>query len=128
MQREMPTADDRKRGRTLDFKEAVVLNPSNPTLQGEVDDKYQYSCDTKDNRVHGWISSESKVGFWVIRPSDEFQGGGPLKRDLTSHASSTSLAVCPLHLHIHRLNIITNEINTSLLADVFEQPLCWCHS
>ncbi|XP_047973030.1 rhamnogalacturonate lyase B-like isoform X2 [Salvia hispanica] len=94
MQREMPSANDRKRGRTLDFKEAVVLeNPGNPALQGEVDDKYQYSCNTKDNRVHGWISSESKVGFWVIRPSDEFQGGGPLKRDLTSHASSTSLAM-----------------------------------
>ncbi|XP_042038451.1 rhamnogalacturonate lyase B-like [Salvia splendens] len=58
----MPIANDRKRGRTLDFKEAVVLeNPGNLALQGEVDDKYQYSCNTKDNRVHGWISSESKM-------------------------------------------------------------------
>lgn len=64
-------------------------------MNTQVDDKYQYSCDNKDNRVHGWISSKSnpQIGFWVITPSDEFRAGGPVKQDLTSHASSTSLAV-----------------------------------
>ncbi|KAL1566777.1 rhamnogalacturonan endolyase [Salvia divinorum] len=92
----MPTEMDLKTGQHLGYKEAVLItNSSNPQLRGEVDDKYQYSCDNKDNRVHGWISSKSnpQIGFWVIMPSDEFRAGGPVKQDLTSHASSTSLAI-----------------------------------
>ena len=59
----------------------------------QVDDKYQYSCDNKDIRVHGWISSIPHVGFWQITPSDEFRSGGPLKQSLTSHVGPTTLAV-----------------------------------
>lgn len=59
----------------------------------KVDDKYQYSCDNKDNHVHGWISSDPHIGFWVITPSDEFRSGAPVKTDLTSHAGPISLAV-----------------------------------
>ncbi|EYU45811.1 hypothetical protein MIMGU_mgv1a0225582mg, partial [Erythranthe guttata] len=92
-QRIMPTENDRIIGQTLDYGEAVLLtNPVNPKLRGEVDDKYQYSCDNKDNRVHGWISSDKRIGFWVITPSDEFRAGGPFKPDLTSHAGPTALA------------------------------------
>lgn len=60
-----------------------------------MDDKYQYSCENKDNRVHGWISEDPPVGFWVITPSDEFRAGGPLKQDLTSHVGPTALSVSP---------------------------------
>lgn len=70
----------------------------------QVDDKYQYSCENKDNRVHGWISSDNTVGFWVITPSDEFRTGGPLKQDLTSHVGPTSLAVSHIkHQNIQKL-------------------------
>ncbi|KAG6397670.1 hypothetical protein SASPL_143840 [Salvia splendens] len=58
-----------------------------------VDDKYQYSCDNKDNHVHRWIGSRPQVGFWVVTPSDEFRPSGTMKADLTSHVGSTSLAV-----------------------------------
>ncbi|XP_042015515.1 probable rhamnogalacturonate lyase B isoform X2 [Salvia splendens] len=93
-QRVMPTSMDRKGCHNLDYREAVLLtNSSNPLLRGEVDDKYQYSCENKDNHVHGWISSNPHIGFWVITPSDEFRAGGPIKQDLTSHATSTSLAI-----------------------------------
>ncbi|XP_059624760.1 probable rhamnogalacturonate lyase B isoform X4 [Cornus florida] len=93
-QRIMPTDQDRYSGKTLDYKEAVLLtNPKNPDLKGEVDDKYQYSSNNKDNRVHGWISSNPRVGFWVITPSDEFRAGGPLKQELTSHVGPTTLAM-----------------------------------
>ncbi|XP_057807279.1 probable rhamnogalacturonate lyase B isoform X2 [Salvia miltiorrhiza] len=93
-QRIMPSERDRKVGDKLDYKEAVLItHPSNPRLRGEVDDKYQYSCDNKDNHVHGWISSDNpRIGFWVVMPGDEFRGGGPIKQDLTSHAGTTSLA------------------------------------
>ncbi|KAF5943607.1 hypothetical protein HYC85_017684 [Camellia sinensis] len=62
-------------------------------LHLKVDDKYQYSCDDKDNRVHGWICSNPAVGFWMITPSDEFRTGGPVKQDLTSHVGPTTLSM-----------------------------------
>ncbi|XP_047054495.1 probable rhamnogalacturonate lyase B isoform X1 [Lolium rigidum] len=95
-QRIMPMPDDRlpPRGRQLAYPEAVLLvDPINPKLKGEVDDKYQYSCEDQYNNVHGWISSDPPIGFWQITPSDEFRTGGPLKQNLTSHVGPTMLAM-----------------------------------
>ncbi|PRQ20941.1 putative rhamnogalacturonan endolyase [Rosa chinensis] len=95
-QRYMPLPDDRlpPRGQPLAYPEAVLLvNPIEPDLKGEVDDKYQYSCDNKDSRVHGWICTDPPVGFWQITPSNEFRSGGPVKQNLTSHVGPTTLAV-----------------------------------
>ncbi|GMN40188.1 hypothetical protein TIFTF001_009413 [Ficus carica] len=100
-QRKMPLPDDRSppRGQALAYPEAVLLvNPVEPEFKGEkVDDKYQYSCENKDIKVHGWISMEpnnnNNVGFWIITPSDEFRSGGPLKQNLTSHVGPTALSV-----------------------------------
>ncbi|KAI9111331.1 hypothetical protein K1719_017021 [Acacia pycnantha] len=100
-QRYMPTMRDRKRGKTLDYPEAVLLtNPSNETFKGEVDDKYQYILQNKDNRVHGWISinSDAAMGFWIITPSNEFRNGGPFKQDLTSHVGPFALS---MYMSIH---------------------------
>ncbi|URD74020.1 Rhamnogalacturonate lyase [Musa troglodytarum] len=94
-QRIMPMPEDREAGRSqkLGYSEAVRLtNPINAALRGEVDDKYQYSSENKDSLVHGWISSDPSVGFWVITPSNEFKSGGPVKQDLTSHVGPTCLA------------------------------------
>ncbi|XBH60557.1 hypothetical protein VPH35_115143 [Triticum aestivum] len=102
IQRYMPGAADRDAPRAvpLAYKEAVLLvHPSEPQFAGEVDDKYQYSMDNKDNRVHGWIAGaggdgdQVPVGFWVVTPSNEFKSGGPLKRELTSHIGPTSLTM-----------------------------------
>lgn len=76
----------------------------------QVDDKYQYSCDNKDNYVHGWISSHPHIGFWVITPSDEFRGGGPMKTDLTSHVGPVSLAVRTMHSISMSTSRISNNI------------------
>ncbi|KAF7126689.1 hypothetical protein RHSIM_Rhsim11G0179800 [Rhododendron simsii] len=95
----MPLPDDRDfpKGQPLPVKEAVLLvDPIEPEFKGQVDDKYQYSCDNKDLCVHGWISMKSPdsppVGFWQITPSDEFRTGGPLKQNLSSHVGPTCLA------------------------------------
>ncbi|XVF61481.1 hypothetical protein PTKIN_Ptkin08bG0133100 [Pterospermum kingtungense] len=95
-QRTMPRFDDRNdtHSQVLAFKEAVVLsNPSEPEFKGQVDDKYQYSLENKDNKLHGWISDEDAVGFWVITPSNEFRTGGPHKQDLTSHVGPIALSM-----------------------------------
>ncbi|CAD6258466.1 unnamed protein product [Miscanthus lutarioriparius] len=109
-QRFMPSEADRDapRGAPLACKEAVLLaDPVEPQFKGEVNDKYQYSIDNKHNAVHGWISSSSHMGFWVITPSNEFKSGGPMKRELTSHVGPTSLAVF-LGTHYVGDNIVLN--------------------
>ncbi|KAI3460079.1 hypothetical protein Pfo_016742 [Paulownia fortunei] len=95
-QRYMPLPDDRLpgRGQPLDYPEAVLLvNPVEPEFKGEVDDKYQYSGENKNVKVHGWICEDPSVGFWQIMPSNEFRTGGPLKQDLTSHVGPITLAM-----------------------------------
>ncbi|KAJ4836293.1 hypothetical protein Tsubulata_008025 [Turnera subulata] len=58
-QRIMPMPDDRASGQPLAYPEAVLLTrPIDSRLRGEVDDKYQYSCEDKDNKVHGWITDD----------------------------------------------------------------------
>ncbi|XP_021972443.1 rhamnogalacturonate lyase B isoform X2 [Helianthus annuus] len=94
--RYMPSPNDRSpnRGKPLAYPEAVLLvNPVEPEFKGEVDDKYQYSCETEDLKIHGWISTDPPVGFWQITPSNEFRTGGPTKQDLTSHVGPTNLAM-----------------------------------
>ncbi|KAG6608125.1 Transcription initiation factor IIA subunit 2, partial [Cucurbita argyrosperma subsp. sororia] len=95
-QRFMPLPDDRKppRGVALEYPEAVLLvDPIEPEFKGEVDDKYQYGCESKDTRVHGWISNDPPIGIWQITASEEYRSGGPLKQVLTSHVGPTSLTV-----------------------------------
>ncbi|XP_027150047.1 probable rhamnogalacturonate lyase B isoform X2 [Coffea eugenioides] len=95
-QRYIPLPDDRlpPRGEELAFPEAVrLVDPIEPEFKGEVDDKYEYSCENKDNQVHGFICLEPPVGFWQITPSNEFRTGGPTKQDLTSHVNPTTLAM-----------------------------------
>ncbi|KAF8706458.1 hypothetical protein HU200_030731 [Digitaria exilis] len=127
IQRYMPSAADRDapHAAPLAYKEAVVIvNPVEPRFKGEVDDKYEYSLDNKDNVVHGWISSShpDPMGFWVITPSNEFKSGGPMKRELTSHVGPTSLT---MFLGTHYigsdivLNINDGEYWKKVLGPVF---------
>ncbi|KAL5559927.1 hypothetical protein UlMin_036138 [Ulmus minor] len=93
--RNMPLPEDRlpPRAQELAYPEAVrLLDPSQPEFKGEVDDKYEYSCDDQDSKVHGWICTKPGVGFWLITPTNEFRAGGPLKQNLTSHVGPTTLS------------------------------------
>lgn len=114
-QRTMPTSQDHDRGQTLDYREAVLLtNPSNPDLKGEVSDKYQYSDDSENIRLHGWISKNPHVGFWMIRPSYEFRTCGPLKQELTSHVGPTTLSA-----------FMTNHYSGKDVTTVFSDGESW---
>ncbi|XP_042065102.1 probable rhamnogalacturonate lyase B isoform X2 [Salvia splendens] len=116
-QRVMPMPEDLLpgRGKTLIVPESVLLvNPINPDLKGEVDDKYQYSMENKDGGVHGWISSNPSVGFWIIFPSHEFRNGGPTKQNLTCHTGPTCLAM------LHGSHYIGND-----MVAHFEQGEVW---
>ncbi|CAL5378396.1 unnamed protein product [Camellia sinensis] len=78
--------------RCLDIPAVDWILQYDPPDEPKVDDKYQYSTEDKDNRVHGWICFDPPVGFWQITPSNEFRTGGPFKQDLTSHVNPTTLA------------------------------------
>ncbi|CAL1395543.1 unnamed protein product [Linum trigynum] len=97
-QRPMPLPEDRvpPRGQPLAYPEAVLLvDPIEPQFKGEVDDKYEYSMENRDIKVHGWMGKDpsSSVGFWQITPTSEFRSAGPLKQFLSSHDGPTCLAV-----------------------------------
>ncbi|URD72290.1 Rhamnogalacturonate lyase [Musa troglodytarum] len=95
-QRIMPMPDDRRNVRSLKlgYPEAIRLtDPINAALRREVIRVFQHLNLPKDSMVHGWISSDPPIGFWLITPSNEFKTGGPLKQDLTSHVGPTALAM-----------------------------------
>ncbi|KAL8141244.1 hypothetical protein V2J09_007265 [Rumex salicifolius] len=95
-QRKMPLPEDRMKGRgqELAYPEAVkLINPIDAEFKGEVDDKYQYSDESHNIRVHGWRSNDPPMGFWQITPSYEFRTGGPNKQFLTSHVGPSLLAM-----------------------------------
>jgi rhamnogalacturonan endolyase len=84
IQRYMPSAADRDepRGTPLAYKEAVLLvNPQEPQFKGEVDDKYEYSMDNKDNAVHGWITGggghPSPMGSGSSLPATSSRAAAP---------------------------------------------------
>ncbi|EEF43850.1 hypothetical protein RCOM_0903910 [Ricinus communis] len=94
-QRIMPMPEDLLPGRDKQLivpESFLLVNPINPDIGGEVDDKYQYSVDNKDGGIHGWISSDPIVGFWIIFPSHEDRNGGPTKQNLTAHTGPYCLA------------------------------------
>ncbi|XP_077215008.1 uncharacterized protein LOC143849729 [Tasmannia lanceolata] len=129
-QRVMPMPDDRLPGRCqpLAYPEAVLLtNPINPDLKGEVDDKYQYSIENKDNKVHGWICFDPPVGFWQITPSDEFRSGGPVKQNLTSHVGPTTLAMF-LSAHYSGEDLVPKFRNGEQWKKVFGPVLIYLNS
>ncbi|CAN1859721.1 Rhamnogalacturonate lyase [Linum perenne] len=106
-QRIMPTPEDLLpgRGKQLVVPESVLLvNPINPDLKGEVDDKYQYSMNNEESGVTGWISSGPFIGFWIIFPSHEFRSGGPTKQNLTLHTGPACLAM------FHGMDYIGDEM------------------
>ncbi|KAJ8450266.1 hypothetical protein Cgig2_004723 [Carnegiea gigantea] len=94
--REMPVPEDRipPKAEQLAYPEAMkLIDPQNPDFKGEVDDKYQYSMESQDIKVHGWICKDPPTGFWQITPSYEFRSGGPNKQFLTSHVGPSTLAM-----------------------------------
>ena len=79
----------------------------------QVDDKYLFSSDNIDNKVHGWVSNDKvPIGFWMITPSNEFRTGGPIKQDLTSHTGPILLSVSSLFYN--SINFETKYYSTML--------------
>ena len=53
--------------------------------------KYDYSADFGAVDAWGWSSTTRNIGVWMTVPSREYYPGGPLKRELTGHATPVLL-------------------------------------
>lgn len=63
---------------------------------GSVYTKYDYAAFQKDDYVHGMMGDH--VGLWMITPSVEWLNGGPMRQDLTVHATNTT-PIALRHFH-----------------------------
>lgn len=63
---------------------------------GSIYTKYDYAAFQKDDYVHGMMGDH--VGLWMITPSVEWLNGGPMRQDLTVHATNTT-PIALRHLH-----------------------------
>lgn len=63
---------------------------------GSIYTKYDYATFQKDDYVHGMMGDH--VGLWMITPSVEWLNGGPMRQDLTVHATNTT-PIALRHFH-----------------------------
>lgn len=82
-QRLMPTGYDWDHGVQMNLKEARRMTTG--IHKGEVEHKYDYSAALAETPAYGWYGTKSRVGLWLINPSQEYIGGGPTKVELTGH-------------------------------------------
>jgi rhamnogalacturonan endolyase len=78
---EMPPANTPTQ--MLGPKESLMFTEG--PFKGMVTDKYHFFVDAGDHFVHGWISTQKRIGCWVVYGSTESQNGGPTKQHNTAH-------------------------------------------
>jgi rhamnogalacturonan endolyase len=79
----MPTGEDWDRGTPLNLKEARRLTTGRDA--GRAEHKYDYSAILSEVPAYGWLSTEKRIGLWLINSSMEYMAGGPTKVELTGH-------------------------------------------
>lgn len=87
-QRYMPEYNDlaNQNSQQLLFNEArQLMRPHNEGFDWEVDQKYNYMLDMREQLVYGWVTNDTtRVGLWLVNPyKHEYAPGGVLKQDLT---------------------------------------------
>lgn len=82
-QRLMPSGYDWDHGAPLNLKEARRMTTG--VHKGEAEHKYDYSAGLAETPAYGWYGTKSRLGLWLINPSQEYIAGGPTKVELTGH-------------------------------------------
>lgn len=60
-----------------------------PAMNGN---RYTFVGSWFDHRSYGWASPSKQVGFWLINPSVEYVGSGPIKTDFLTHRDTNAAA------------------------------------
>ena len=98
-QRQMASADDWVKGTQLNLQEARRLNGG--IRKGEVEHKYDYTMLFSRTPAWGWSGTRRKIGLFVVNPSIEYLGGGPVSLDYGGHIDvKASLPADPTLLFI----------------------------
>lgn len=66
----------------------VVTDATYEVAPGDIYTKYEYAAFQKDDYVHGMMGDH--IGLWSISPSMEWLNGGPMRQDLTVHATDAT--------------------------------------
>ncbi len=76
-----------------------IMDATYPLPSGEIYTKYQWITEQSNDYVYGVFGKQ--LGFWLIKPSSEYAGGGPMKQDLSVHHTDTGPIVLwhPLTSH-----------------------------
>ena len=85
MQGQMPSAAEMKRSESREVQDATFRLDDNSIYT-----KYNWANYVKDDHFHGLISDASGIGAWSIPVTTEYINGGPMRQDLTVHASDVS--------------------------------------
>ena len=85
MQGVMPSAAEMKRSEEREVQDATFRLDDNSIYT-----KYNWANYVKDDHFHGLMSDEKGIGAWSIPVSTEYINGGPMRQDLTVHASDVS--------------------------------------
>ncbi|MBQ8487285.1 MAG: hypothetical protein IJ533_06515 [Prevotella sp.] len=86
MQGQMPSAAEMKRSEDRQVQDATFTLDDGTTIYT----KYNWANYVKDDHFHGLISDAKGIGAWSIPVSTEYINGGPMRQDLTVHASDVS--------------------------------------
>lgn len=65
-----------------------VTDATYKLADGTIYTKYNFAAFQKDDAVHGLMGNN--IGVWTIAPSVEWLNGGPMRQDLTVHATETT--------------------------------------
>jgi rhamnogalacturonan endolyase len=84
--RVMPSGYDWDHSTPLNLSEARRMTTG--IHKGEVEHKYDYSAVLVDTPAYGWLSTQQRLGLWMINPSMEYLGGEATKVELTGHLDS----------------------------------------
>ena len=93
--------------------------------------KYNYAAFQKDDTVHGMMGDQ--VGVWMITPSTEWLNGGPMRQDLTVHATETTPIILR-HFHGNHFGGVSGVMSNGQskyygphLIYVTNQPIAMLH-
>ena len=87
----MPSGADETASVAVPGAPKEVMRLTTGTSINHYECKYDYSAAFGDLDAWGWSSTTSRIGVWMTVPSREYYPGGPMKRELTGHATPVLL-------------------------------------
>ena len=110
--------EDRKGPYPTSPQVGTIQDATYRLADGSIYTKYDNSAYLAEHHVHGMAGNS--VGIWMISPSNEYIGGGPVKQELTVHMDNVLLAMLVGgHFGSGGVNLADNESWSKLYGPLF---------